>query len=278
MENKEDKKITLQEEFFQKKKAHQLRTKTRNFFRVLSIIIICCALVLLVLRSISFIKQINIFSISNVSVTGNEFLSFANVIEILDINQYNNLFQLNIDKMKKELEKHPRIKKVTISRILPDRLSIHIEERRSIALINLKKNLGHRLYEVDEEGVLLAEDPYLKQYDLPIITYYEMPHLILGDQIRNEQILEILNIIKSINEQIFDFQRVIAEINIIKKDEEKQITMYLNIYNIKVLFGQEINVDKLYKLNQLLLVLGRKLEQIEYIDFKFNEAVSKYRT
>jgi hypothetical protein len=41
--------------------------------------------------------------------------------------------------------------------------------------------------------------------------------------------------------------------------------------------GKEINLVKFFKLNALLMALGNKLYDIEYIDFKYNDAVGKFR-
>ena len=42
--------------------------------------------------------------------------------------------------------------------------------------------------------------------------------------------------------------------------------------------GKNININKFFKLNALLMVLGDKLDKIEYIDFKYNDAVGKFKS
>ena len=278
MENNEQKALVIQKEFYNKKKFNQIKQNLKKGVKLLSIIILIVTVILVIIKSITFIKQINIFNISNVEVTGNKVLSFKDVVDILDLSSTNNIFQISINKLKNKLELHPRIKTVKIKRILPDKLIINIEERDPVALINIKKDLGNNIYEIDAEGKLIGEEPHIQGYDLPIITDYQVKDVILGDKVTNNSVISVLNSLKKINSEIYNFNKIIAEININEEIDERSITLYLDLYNIKVIFGKQFTEDKLYKLNSFLLACKDKLNQIEYIDYKYNEIVSKYKT
>lgn len=278
MENNRTIKENLQKEFLQKKFFYQIKDRLKNAFRISCIIIILIAAVLAGQKSIKYIKNMNLFNLNQVGISGNKYLSFNDIMEILEIKNYKNIFQVNLNQMKNKVELHPRIKSVSIRKILPNRLIIDVVERKAVALINIRKNFGYCLYEIDEDGMLIGEDPHLYEYDLPIITDAELENGVLGVRIKDKEVLSLLHILKKINDEIYDFDRIVAEINIMKDTElEYFITMYLNIYNIKVIFGKELNADKLYKLNSLLLVLNDDLKNVEYIDFQYNEAVSKFK-
>lgn len=247
-------------------------------FRWISLAIIFFALILITIRSTEFIKKNNTFSIHNIVLKENELIQLDDVITILDLkNSRKNIFQIRLQEAKNKLLAHPRIKSVVLQRQLPHTLIIEIKERKSLVLMNSKTDFGNSLYELDETGCVLGQDPYIDNYDLPIITYHQKNDIIVGEKITNKFLIKILDTLYHMNQKIYNFNRLIAEIHVTQGEQETNVIMYLNNFNIKVLLGNEFTENKLKKINSLLIVLGSKIKDLEYIDFKYNEAVSKYK-
>jgi len=85
-----------------------------------------------------------------------------------------NLFQIDIDRVQRDLGDLGWVSSIDIEKKLPDTLRIKITERQPVALVRA----GERLLYVDETGVGFAElSPRVGNDDLPIITDAHGPEL-----------------------------------------------------------------------------------------------------
>jgi len=271
-----DKNIDLQEEYFKARKKRNIIQKLTIIVKIICILIILTALVMIINYSIHFVKKSNTFNIDDLTVEGNKYLTFKDILDIIDIKDHDNIFTISLSKLKKKLELHPRIKSVQVKRDLPDKIIITIEERKALVLLNIKKEIGHCLYEIDSEGIVIGEYPNISNYDRPVITGFELENVFLGERLNNGSLLNILQVLSVIEEKYYNFARYIAEVHVNDLFKKPDIIVYLNHFNTKVLFGENFNEDKLNKLNSLLMVIGRKITDLEYINFKYDEAIGKY--
>lgn len=270
--------IDKQEDFYQDVRKEKSRKMFYRISKSISIIIILIAVVMVIQRSIIFIKRTNLFNINNLIIKGNIHLTFNDIIEVMDIQSGDNIFHVQLKELKEKLEYHPRVKSVDIKRELPGKIVINIVERKPIVLLNARKDFNYCLYEIDEEGFIIGEYPNIFIHDLPVITGDCIDNAILGEKLTHHSFKKVLTTLAKIEKQYYDFKRYIAEVNINCKEDHALITLYLNYFNVKVEFGENFTVDKLNKLNSLLMVIGKKMDNLEYIDFKYNEAVGKYRS
>lgn len=274
---KEIEKYLRDQSWTEKFKRLKMSKRLYNLSRIVAISIIIIALVLLIQRIMFFLKRTQIFSINNIIIKGNKVLSINEILETGKIVNVKNIFAINLKKLEENLILHPRIRKVSVKRKLPNLLYIFIEERKPVALINIKKDMLYKIYELDREGYIIGEGDRISNFDLPVITGVESDEIILGEKIKNKKVLNILDTLYRINEKIYNFKRLIAEINIRKIGAESELTIILNKKNIPVYFGNEIIFEKLLKLNSLIMIVAGRLNDIEYIDFKYNDAVIKWK-
>ncbi len=255
------------------------RKKLMRFSRYLAGIIIVFAVVLFIYEMIIFVKKASVFSINNVIVKGNFILTAKDIFELGELSNNENIFKVDLQKLKNRLELHPLIKSVLVRRQLPDKLVIEIKERKGIALLNIERSrkVSH-LYEIDKDGYVISEDNDIINMDMPIITGIGDEDVIPGEKISNTNVINILKILNQVNKEIYMFDRIIAEININKKYADTEYVMIIDKWNFPVYMGKNININKFFKLNALLMVLGDKLDKIEYIDFKYNDAVGKFKS
>ncbi|MDD5065821.1 MAG: FtsQ-type POTRA domain-containing protein [bacterium] len=275
METNNEKIVTVQKDFFRERWWTGLRP---HVLRIICLTIIAAAVLMVFIRSLQFIRHSEMFHLNKIILKGNHDVKFEDILETLEIkDDRKNIFQISLNGIKKKLETHPRIRTAYVTRELPDKLVIQIFERRSVALINIRNDISPCLYEIDAEGYLIGQDPYLAEYDLPVITDDGIREAGLGDRIRDEDVLRIVNVLKTVEKDIFQFGRLIAEINVSQKAGDAEITLYLNFFNTRIMLGKTFSEKKLKRLNTLLVVLGEKVKDVEYIDFKFDEAVSRYK-
>ncbi len=118
-----------------------------------------------------WIEQCHITDIARqVSITTGEHVKAGTVLELLGIKKGGNLAKIDFQKKHREiLETVPNIRDLIILRRLPDRIEIHVEERRPIARMNVKgaRRVSGRV--VDSEGVV-----FLRQAGTTLLpTIYE---------------------------------------------------------------------------------------------------------
>lgn len=78
-----------------------------------------------------------------------------------------NLFQIDIDRVQRDLSGLGWVRRIDIEKQVPDTLRIKITERKPVALVRI----GERLMYVDEEGAAFAElSPRVGDDDLPLIA------------------------------------------------------------------------------------------------------------
>ncbi|MBU1077807.1 MAG: FtsQ-type POTRA domain-containing protein, partial [Spirochaetes bacterium] len=207
MSNENRKYTDLQEDFYHTKMIIKGKKIMIVGSRIVSILLIITALVMLGQRSIDFIKRVNIFTLNDLIINGNAYLSFNDLLDIMDIKSGDNIFHVHLKKLKAKLELHPRIRSVSIKRELPDKIIINIVEREPIALVNTRKELNYRLYEIDAEGYVIGEFPDFSTYDLPVVTGDIFERIILGGRIKNKEFLDILSIVSKTEVKYYDFKR-----------------------------------------------------------------------
>ncbi|MEO8382296.1 MAG: FtsQ-type POTRA domain-containing protein [Acidobacteriota bacterium] len=94
-----------------------------------------------------------------------------------------NLFQIDIERVQRDLGGLGWVRSVRIEKALPDTLRIHITERKPVALAQV----NDRLMYVDEAGVTFAElSPAVGNDDLPLIADASGAELTRSVQLLNE--------------------------------------------------------------------------------------------
>lgn len=76
-----------------------------------------------------------------------------------------NILLAPLDSYEERLKMHPRIERVSMKRVLPNKVMCSIEEREPVALV-----FTDHFLEVDRHGMVMGDDEYSALLDLPIIT------------------------------------------------------------------------------------------------------------
>lgn len=82
------------------------------------------------------VTKTNDFAIKEVKISGNSYLNKNEICETSGLNDYENIFDLNISAARIKLENHPWIEKAKVKRRLPGAVEIEIKEQKPLAKIN----------------------------------------------------------------------------------------------------------------------------------------------
>lgn len=112
------------------------------------------------------LKWRNIRTIDKVTVTGNYTVTRDEILSAARIKDTISDEDINIDKIQDRIRKHPELKKVYVSKVLPSELKIEVIERRPLAIINGDNEMKL----IDDELDVFPFKNSNKLYDLPVIS------------------------------------------------------------------------------------------------------------
>ncbi len=203
------------------------------------------------------------FQVSEIAVEGTTALTVDKVISLSGIQTGDNFFYLDTWNAKKDLKQNPFVEDVKIRRMLPNKVTIVVTERKSIGYIVTTDGY----VQVGEDGRLLAIQQTLSNYNLPVISGIDLSELpAIGGFIENEKLKQALEILQNCDQSLLDN---IAELNV---GQEYYILAYTN-QKLEVRLGGLDNIEqRLQDLNGILTnVVGTKIasDQILYIDMRY---------
>lgn len=105
-------------------------------------------------------------SSDDITISGLNKVTRGQVMEVLGADIGRNVFYIPLDQRRLQLEAIPWIESASMSRLLPNRIAVQIQERVPIAFVQI----GSRIQLVDASGVIM---------DLPRRTHYSFP-VVLG--------------------------------------------------------------------------------------------------
>ena len=111
-------------------------------------------------------SRFRVHSEKDIELAGDAPNSRAQVMEKMREVVGRNVFQISLAERKQELEKIPWIESATVSRLLPNRLRVVVQERTPVAFIAL----GGRIALIDAQGVVMDLPPGVPDnYSFPVI-------------------------------------------------------------------------------------------------------------
>ena len=150
---------------------------------------------------------LTLIPIKNIYITGNNYLTDQELIELAKIDDYPSFLTTTILSMKKNLQKNPYIKKVTIKKKLLAEVHIEIEEQN---LLFRKEENGNIVLESKEE---VSDN---NKYQLPILLNY------IPDT-------KYDSFIKGMNQVTDDVKNQISEIRYYPNEQdEDRFLLYMN--------------------------------------------------
>ena len=165
-----------------------------------------------------------------------------------------NLFQIDIDRMQRDLGRLGWVRSIHVEKSLPDTLRIRITEREPVALVRT----SDRLLYVDVEGAAFAElSPAAGDDDLPLICDAQGPELIRS--------VKLLNALRQSDREIYSRISEVWPIpphGFALYDRELKAVVYANAEDIS---------SKYRRLHAVLQAENRP--DIEYADLRFADRV-----
>jgi len=105
------------------------------------------------------------FRMRNVEVKGCLKIPEKTILSLAAIEGMPNLFTLPLREIARRVEVHPWVDYVRVRKIFPDRVLIHIEERKPMAILQLEEP-----FYIDSQGVIFSRVGDRDEYNFPFLT------------------------------------------------------------------------------------------------------------
>jgi cell division protein FtsQ len=210
-----------------------------------------------------FMFSSDFFSIREVIIKGNDYLSKDEIFCKSGIKLGENFFKLNLKKSINSLKQESRIKEVEIKKIIPNKIVISLKERTEAAIIYAKE----RYFILSKEGMVLSKiDNIEKEQSLPLILGLKIIKPKIGEIINKPEFKKALEIINSANlilPQKYYIVKILAFDDFLLYDKDK-------IVKIRVNKAEEI-INKENLIREALEKITKEKLIIEYIDIRFKD-------
>ena len=208
------------------KKKKKINKKVIGFFSILIIIGVIIALAL----------TAPIFNITDIEVEGNNKITSNTIISLSGLKKGENIFKFN-NLVQEKIKENAYIENVKISRKLPGKVVITVEERK----IKYQTNLINSYVYIDKNGYILENSSERKD-GIPLIVGLSTKEdeLMNEKRLKTEDLEKINNIIKIVDaSKAINIDNLITEIN---TEDKSNYVLYLESKNKKINIGDTSNL------------------------------------
>ena len=221
-----------------------------NIEKIVNSTFIITSTILIILLIIYSIRD-DSFNINNVNINNNEFLSIDEINEIINGElKDKNIFNINISKLKKSINKHNYIQSSKIYTTYPNNIFIHINEIIPIVL-----------FEENSQYFLVDHRSNKIKADIKALNYYSVP--IITSDIKNQNRIKIItNSLINIFNNNNELYNSISEINI-NNEEIHYKTNYRTTIKLDV---NQVNQNTKALISFLNQNKHKRIESYEYVN------------
>ncbi|MBK8397884.1 MAG: FtsQ-type POTRA domain-containing protein [Leptospiraceae bacterium] len=202
-------------------------------------------------------------AINKLVITGHHKLSKEEILSILEVQAGVPFEDYNLKLLEEKLEKHPRIKKASVTRRSKEQLLVSIVERGARFIVNSNDNL----YEIDEEYQLVSVDD-IRDTNLVVLS----GEFQLGkDKKVSKKLKEFSESVENLFEAYPALKERIAEVRL---DEDGEITIYTQYpQRIRVNMGNKLESMQVRKLYASLAYFENQTSNVRLLDLRGDDAV-----
>lgn len=205
-------------------------------------------------------KRLSVFEHKKIIIQATEHIAEVEIRKWVGSPSRENIFELNLEKIKQQIKRHSWVLEVNVTRILPHSLRIDIIEKKPVALISLK-----RLYFLDAFGKKIALVRRGQNVDFPVLSGFTKRELAQG-----ETILDAYKLISNYQENPFLNQWPISEV---RWHAKKGFSLFTKQPTFEIRLGHAHFSTKFVRLERVLKDLYQKDVLPTLVDLNFTKKV-----
>ena len=212
----------------------------------LTVIVLCASFIY---SNYLYIKMSNKFKLNKIDIIGNNYINNETILNTIEPHLSDDIRKIKIEKIKQKLIKNNFIDKIKIYKQIPSKITIEIDEKNPIALVNdYKKN-----YFIDSNKNIIPAD-------LSSINFYINIPIVSADKKIN--ITKTFNIISSIYKNNYKIYENLNEVIF----ENKKIKLIFNNLTKVIINDKNFN-EELNSFFAFTKQVNMNLESYTYLDF-----------
>jgi cell division protein FtsQ len=201
-------------------------------------------------RLVVFVRTSPVLTVRSIEVRGTINCRTESLLRAGQLQEGMNIFSVDSAAVAKKLRAHSWIRRAHVSRVVPDRIVVEVEEYVPVALINLEG-----LYYLDAEGEVFKRLQPGEALDLPILTGISREAYHADPERARRRILEALGTLERLKKQSCLAGRRVAEIHL---DELTGLTVLLDPGALALRFGPGDLGNRLQLSCRVLDEIGRR--------------------
>jgi cell division protein FtsQ len=210
-----------------------------------------------------FFSSSQFFRLNNIVVAGVHDDFKEELIRISGIKENENLLFIESSKIRKNIERHARIKSVCVKKEFPHTLHIKAENEEAVAIVILGK-----MSFMNREGIIFKDVEDNDCIDFPVVTGLSQGNEKDGASLK--RVASFLNTIHS-----YDNDLLVRDLSEIHIEEDGTFVLYFNNLPFKVFFGRDDFKRKIDALREIISHLKStdRLDQVRSIDLDYKDRV-----
>lgn len=243
---------------------YERQWKIKNNRMKLGAIFIIIASLLVIVYDFGFNRRSGFSSsVNKLVITGHQKLSKEEIVAILGVQAGVPFEDYSLKVLEEKLEKHPRIKKASVTRRSKEQLLVSIVERGARFIVNSNDNL----YEIDDDYNLVSVDD-IRDTNLVVLS----GEFQLGQsQQVSKKLKEFCGSVENLFEAYPGLKDRIAEVRL---DEDGEITIYTQYpQRIRVNMGNKLESMQIRKLYASLAYFENQASSVKLLDLRGDDAV-----
>ena len=219
------------------------------------------ALSLAFITGYQFISSSSYFRLNNIVVAGVSDDFREELIKISGIKEKENLLSIESSTIRKNIERHPWIKSVSLKKEFPHTLYIKAENEEAVAIVILET-----MSFMDKEGIIFKDVESNDCIDFPVVT-----GLSQGDAKNGAKLKRVASLLNAIH--LCAFPLLIKNLSEIHVEEDGAFIVYFKKLPFKVLFGRDDFERKIGSLIDIISHLRTtyRLDQARSIDLDYSD-------
>jgi cell division septal protein FtsQ len=219
------------------------------------------------LTAVHALRTTPLLAIREVEVRGTRHVAETAVRAAAAIEPGTNLLALDVEGLVRRVRAIPGIRRATVIRELPDRVTLVVEEREPYALVNMPGADGGLAW-IDADGYLVTRERHPAVPALPILTGVEPPTG-ATDQPVSDRLYEGLALLRALQRVGGRAERRLSEIDL----DHPGGPVLFTTDGIQVWIGEHAWDERLARLDSVLGEIDEQGQAVESVDLRFRDLV-----
>ena len=249
------------------------RHRTRRVLAVFSRLMLLaglCAAVYLGAREAArrFFFENPDYRVNTIELQTDGTLQREQVLKVADLREGENIFSVNLARVRERLQRLPQIDEVEVVRKLPGEIDIRMVERKPVAWITGEKQISdpfvsEAAFLVDARGVLMKEKKLLPEYlGLPLILGCSSESLEEGKVVQSSEAKTALDLLRLSTRSFMQMRFQIREIDVSKS----YCLLVTDKNHTHVMFALDNLEAQLQRLEQFLVYSDDSKQELETVN------------